>query len=68
MVRLISRYGGLVFGIDQDTEITGLPVVPDDMIPLTGRSEQIPAWSFALSGTGKVYWFSGTVWALFGEE
>ena len=67
MVKLISRYGGLVFGVDTEAEVSQLPTTPEQMEAITGRVEEVPAWSFALMGNGKVYRFTGTVWALLGE-
>lgn len=67
MVKLISRYGGLVFGVDTEANVTQLPITKEAMEPITGRVEDIPIWSFAVTGNGKVYWFSGTTWSLFGE-
>jgi len=67
MVKLISRYGGLVFGVDTEAHVSELPTTPEQMVAVTGRLEDIPAWSFALIGNGKVYWFTGVVWALLGE-
>ena len=67
MVKLISRYGGLVFGVDTEANVSQLPTTTDTMEPITGRKEEIPIWSFALTGNGKVYWFTGTAWTLFGE-
>lgn len=67
MVKLISRYGGLVFGVDTEAEVAQLPTTPEQMVTITGRVEEVPAWSFALMGNGKVYRFTGTVWALLGE-
>lgn len=67
MIKLISRNGGLIFGADTESHIPELPTTPEQMEGITGRIEPIPAWSFALTGNGKVYWFTGTTWALFGE-
>lgn len=67
MVKLISRYGGLVFGVDTEVEVAQLPTTPEQMSTITGRVEDVPAWSFALIGNGKTYWFTGSVWSLFGE-
>ena len=67
MVKLITRCGGLVFGVDTVANLTQLPTTPEQMELVTGRVEEIPIWSFALTGTGKVYWFTGTTWSLFGE-
>ena len=67
MVNLISRDGGFVFGVDTEANVTQLPTTPEQMGEITGHKEDIPAWSFALIGTGKVYWFTGTAWLLFGE-
>ena len=60
MPKLISRYGGLVFGVDAEAHVSQLPITPDDMVAISGRKEEIPIWSFALTGNGKVYWFTGT--------
>lgn len=67
MVHLITRGGGFVFGVDTEANVAQLPTTPAQMEAITGHEEGIPAWSFALTGNGKVYWFSGTAWALFGE-
>ena len=67
MVNIISRCGGLVFGVDTETNVAELPKTPDEMEAISGRKEEIPAWSLALIGNGKIYWFTGSVWFLFGE-
>lgn len=67
MVKLISRYGGLIFGVDTEAEVSQLPTTDDAMEAISGRKEEVPIWSFALTGNGKVYRFTGTIWSLFGE-
>ena len=67
MVRLISDAGDrLVYGCDAKSDVTDLPTTIE---VVSGDSEPVPPWSFALIGaTAEVYYFTGSAWTKVGPD